>query len=126
MKIQFEEIENKEWYCNLWRIKLLGLILLCFLPIVIIVDIFWSFNNYILFRIVNIKSLKRKEYINIWSRMKLKKSLYHRIGCVYCAYVNGVNYFAKDISLSYEMLFCPWRNTNSPKVKHYEVFKKWE
>lgn len=125
MKIKYEEIENKEWYTELWRIRLLGIILLFFLPIVVIVDIFWSFNNYLLFRIVNIKPLKRKDYINIWSRMKLKKSLFYRIGCVYCAYVNGLNYFAKDITLSYEMLFCPWRNNNSPKVKHYEVFKEW-
>jgi len=126
MNIKFNEIENKEWYTSLSRIRTLGIILLIISPFFVLLDLFFSFNNYVLFKIANIKSLKRSQYIKPLSRMKLKdKSLLFRIGCVYCAYVNGLAYFIKDIALSYEMLFCPWINKNNDKVEHYKVFKQW-
>lgn len=125
MEIKFNDIQNKEWYTSLWRIKILGYILFLFLPVFLIFDCFLILHNYVFFKIANIESLKRSNYINIWSRFKIKKDFITKLGCVYCSYVNGLAYFYKDIAMSYEMLFCPWKQKQITKIEHHHVFKDW-
>jgi hypothetical protein len=125
MEIKFNNVKNKEWYTSLWRLKILGYFLFLLLPIFLAIDLFLIINNYLLFKVANIDSLKRSDYIKIWSRFKVKTSFIRKLGCVYCSYVNGLAYFYRDIAMSYEMLFCPFKQKEITKIEHHNVFKDW-
>lgn len=82
------------------------LIWLMIIPI-IIADIFSEVYHRIAFPIYGIPCVKRSEYIRIIDREKLPYlSLYEKIACAYCGYINGWLHYASTIAGRTESHFC--------------------
>lgn len=126
--MKYGNVQGKDWYTNnVWRIRFVGWFLLLLFPCFVFFDIIFSFINYVLFRISNITIIKRSDYIKPFSRWKLPhKSFLYRLGCVYCSYANGLAYFAKDVTMSIEFLYCPWKQKQKTKIEHHKIYKDWK
>lgn len=128
MDIKFGNVQGKRWYVDqFWRINFTGYLLFLLFPFFVFIDIGLCIMNYILFRFVNITVLKRSDYIKPFSRWKLPhKSFKYRLGCVYCSYANGLMYFGKDLVMSLEFLYCPWKQKQKTKIEHHQIYQEWE
>jgi hypothetical protein len=74
---------------------------------VIIADISVEIYHRLAFPIYGIPYVKRSQYIHIIDRTKLPfLSLFEKISCVYCGYVNGWFHYASTIAGRTESYFC--------------------
>ncbi len=84
-----------------------GIALWLMLVPLVIADIFIEICHRIWFPVFGIKQVKRSQYIRLFDRAKLPYlTWYEKIGCVYCAYVNGWCHYASVIAGRTEQHFC--------------------
>ena len=93
---------------NLLLRYLIGMPLI-WLPLIAVLfsEIFLELYHRLAFPIFGIPYVKRSEYIRIGDRAKLPYlTWYEKVGCMYCAYVNGWLHYASTIAGRTETYFC--------------------
>lgn len=119
-------IEIAESYQSPFRIGFGAWLLYLALPAVALIDLVAAFSNNIIFPLVGISKIKRKDYVRPFSRIKLlEASIWYKIGCVYCSYANGVAYYFQLTTMKLEFLYCPWKQKDKTKISHHRFFKDW-
>lgn len=119
-------IEIPDVYKSPFRIGLGAWLLYLALPAIIFLDIVAILCNAIVFPLVGIPKVKRKDYIRPFSRAKLLEvSIWYKIGCIYCSYANGVAYYFQMIAMKTEFLYCPWKQKDKTKISHHRFFQDW-
>ncbi len=84
-----------------------GIALWLMLIPLVIADIFVEICHRIWFPVFGIPRVKRSQYIQLFDRAKLPYlTWYEKIGCVYCAYLNGWCHYASVIAGRTENHFC--------------------
>lgn len=119
-------LDIPEAYKSTFRVRCGAWILYLALPAIVIVDIMAVLCNNIVFPLVGIPKIKRKDYIRPFSRAKLLEvSIWYKLGCVYCSYANGVAYYFQMIAMKTEFLYCPWKQKDKTKISHHRFFQDW-
>jgi hypothetical protein len=92
------------------------------LPFILVLDLFMEIYHRICFPIYGLEIVKRREYIQVMDRAKLKYlTWYEKLGCMYCGYVNGVFRFWKEISGRTESYWCGVMHEKKPGFKTQET-----
>lgn len=76
-------------------------------PILLISDLFIEIYHRVCFPMYGLKTVKRKEYILVMDRPKLKYlNLVQKLFCMYCGYANGLLRYRKEIGTRTEHYWC--------------------
>jgi len=88
------------------------------LPFLLVLDLIVELYHQVCFPIYGLPKVKRKEFILIIDRNKLKY-LYplEKLGCMYCGYANGVVAYFKEIANRTEKYWCGVMHENKPGFK---------
>ncbi len=85
------------------------------LPFILLLDLVAELYHRIAFPLCGIPYVKRKEYIQILDRNRLKYlRLREKPGCMYCGYANGFFLYAKEIAGRTEKYWCGIMHENKP------------
>ena len=77
------------------------------LPFIIILDIIVEIYHHSCFPIYGIEKVRRRDYIRIIDRGKLKYlTPFQKLGCMYCGYVNGSAAYLVEIAGRTEKYWC--------------------
>lgn len=119
-------IELPEKYESYLRVIIGATLLYLAFPLIALLDIFSVLCNNVIFPLVGIPKIKRKDYVRPFSRFKLvQASIWYRVGCVYCSYANGVACYFQVIAMKVEFLYCPWKQKDQTKIPHHRFFQDW-
>ena len=85
---------------------------------IIILDIIIEIYHRVSFYLYGIEYVKRKEYIKVIDRAKLRYlSPLQKVFCMYCGYVNGVFAFWVEIGLRSQKYWCGIKHEKDPEFK---------
>ncbi len=88
-----------------------------FVP-VLFMDLSLTLYQQVCFRLYRIPRVSRKEYL-VFDRHHLAYlNLIQKINCVYCAYVNGVISYAREITSRTEQYWCPIKHARKVADPH--------
>lgn len=91
------------------------------LPFLLISDLVMELYQQICFPVYGIAKVKRKDYILIRDRNKLKYLYgFEKLGCMYCGYANGVIAYWREIAGRPEKYWCGIMHENKPGFKTQE------
>ena len=94
---------------------------------VLILDLWTTLYQLVYFSAAGIPKIHKKDYI-IFDRWELHKlTLWQKINCVYCEYVNGLIAWAKGVSNQTEIYSCAIKHSARRKGQENEInFYKYE
>lgn len=87
-------------------------------PALILLDILFEFYHHACFPLYGIEKVKRRDYIQIIDRNKLKYlNFLEKLGCMYCGYVNGLAAYGVEIAGRTEKYWCGIIHEKKPGFK---------
>ena len=85
---------------------------------ILVLDIIIEIYHRVSFFIYGIEYVKRREYIKVIDRAKLKYlNPLQKVFCMYCGYVNGVFAFWVEIGLRSQKYWCGIKHEKDPEFK---------
>ena len=99
-----------------------------FIPLVLL-DIILEIYHRICFPLYELPYVKRKKYIKIIDRYKLRYlTCLQKINCMYCGYANGLLHYAAEIVVRSEKYWCGIAHQKTKgfvEPKHHKEFVKY-
>ena len=87
----------------------------------VILDVFLTIYQHICFRLYDIPTVKRRDYIVYDRRLLDYLNVIEKINCMYCSYVNWLFSYAVEIWWRTEKYWCPIKNARRMGNSH-----KWQ
>ncbi|MBY4678586.1 hypothetical protein [Marinobacterium arenosum] len=84
----------------------------------LLLDLALTFYQHSCFRLYRIPRVKRADYLVIDRYQLGYLNLIQKINCCYCAYVNGLIHYAREIAARTEQYWCPIKHARKPATTH--------
>jgi len=113
---------------NAFSLIVIAPIIYIMLVPIIVFDLTTTLYQQIIFRLLKIPLVKRKEYIIIDRHHLSYLSPLEKVNCVYCGYGNGVTAYTREIIARTEQRWCPIQHAKPLKAPHsrYKNFLPYE